>query len=106
VVAGHWLLTDITDKGGTLSGLDALDYSCGHRDVINEVPVSRPCHGAGSWCHRRASMAADRPSRPASCPHQMPAVTEARIVAMRRELRGGAVADRVGAGAGSSRTGR
>ena len=28
---------------------------------------------------------ADRSSRPASCPHQMPAVTEARIVAMRRE---------------------
>jgi transposase InsO family protein len=28
---------------------------------------------------------ADRPSRPASCPHQMAAVTEARIVAMRRE---------------------
>jgi transposase-like protein len=28
---------------------------------------------------------ADRPSRPASCPHQMPAATEARIVAMRRE---------------------
>lgn len=27
---------------------------------------------------------ADRPSRPASCPHQMPAVVEARIVAMRR----------------------
>jgi fucose 4-O-acetylase-like acetyltransferase len=26
VVAGHWLLTDITDRGGTLSGLDALDY--------------------------------------------------------------------------------
>jgi fucose 4-O-acetylase-like acetyltransferase len=23
---GHWLLTDITYKGGTLSGLDALDY--------------------------------------------------------------------------------
>ena len=28
---------------------------------------------------------ADRPSRPASCPHQMPAQVEARIVAMRRE---------------------
>ena len=28
---------------------------------------------------------ADRPSRPASCPHQMPARVEARIVAMRRE---------------------
>lgn len=26
VVVGHWLLTDITYKGGTLSGLDALDY--------------------------------------------------------------------------------
>jgi len=26
VVAGHWLLTDITYHGGTLSGLDALDY--------------------------------------------------------------------------------
>jgi transposase len=28
---------------------------------------------------------ADRSSRPASCPHQMPAVTEARIVGMRQE---------------------
>ena len=28
---------------------------------------------------------ADRPSRPASCPHQMPAAVEARIVGMRRE---------------------
>jgi transposase InsO family protein len=28
---------------------------------------------------------ADRSSRPASCPHQMPAATEARIVAMRRD---------------------
>jgi peptidoglycan/LPS O-acetylase OafA/YrhL len=26
VAAGHWLPTIITDKGGTLSGLDALDY--------------------------------------------------------------------------------
>ena len=26
VVSGHWLLTDITYRGGTLSGLDALDY--------------------------------------------------------------------------------
>jgi fucose 4-O-acetylase-like acetyltransferase len=26
VVVGHWLLTDITYKNGTLSGLDALDY--------------------------------------------------------------------------------
>ncbi len=26
VVTGHWLLTDITYKGGKLSGLDALDY--------------------------------------------------------------------------------
>jgi fucose 4-O-acetylase-like acetyltransferase len=26
VVAGHWLLTDITYRGGTVSGLDALDY--------------------------------------------------------------------------------
>ena len=26
VVAGHWLLTDITYRSGTLSGLDALDY--------------------------------------------------------------------------------
>jgi fucose 4-O-acetylase-like acetyltransferase len=26
VVVGHWLLTDITYKSGTLSGLDALDY--------------------------------------------------------------------------------
>ena len=28
---------------------------------------------------------ADRSSRPASCPHQMPAATEARIVGMRRD---------------------
>ena len=28
---------------------------------------------------------ADRSSRPASCPHQMPAATEARVVAMRRD---------------------
>jgi surface polysaccharide O-acyltransferase-like enzyme len=34
VVAGHWLLTGITFKGGTLSGLDALDYIGWGRWVI------------------------------------------------------------------------
>jgi transposase InsO family protein len=48
------------------------------------------------WCGRRSMRGcaydgdglgglADRPSRPASCPHQMPAQVEARIVGMRRE---------------------
>jgi hypothetical protein len=26
VIVGHWLLTGITYQGGTLSGLDTLDY--------------------------------------------------------------------------------
>ena len=43
---------------------------------------------------------ADRSSRPASCPHQMPAVVEARIVALRRGSSGvGSGTDPLGAGA-------
>ena len=45
------------------------------------------------WLARYAEGAlgglADRSSRPASCPHQMPAVVEARIVGMRRITRRG-----------------
>jgi transposase InsO family protein len=39
----------------------------------------------GSYASRGLAGLADHSSRPLSCPHQMPAVVEARIVAMRRE---------------------
>ena len=41
--------------------------------------------GCAGMPRRRAGGLADRSSRPASCPHQMPAAVEARIVGMRRE---------------------
>jgi transposase-like protein len=44
---------------------------------------------------------ADRSPKPDSCPHQMSAVVEARVVRLRREHPGvGAAADRLGAGPG------
>ena len=61
------------------------------------------------WLRRYASDGglgglADRSSRPASCPHQMPAVVEARIVAMRRAHPGwGPATDPLAAGAGGRR---
>jgi transposase InsO family protein len=66
-------------------------------EVLEEgVPVSEVARRYGvvrqtvhAWLRRYAEDGigglADRPSRPASCPHQMSAVTEARIVALRRE---------------------
>lgn len=56
-------------------------------EVARRRGVAR--HTVHSWLRRYADEGlgglADRPSRPASCPHQMPAVVEARIVGIRRE---------------------
>lgn len=65
-------------------------------DVLEGASVIEVARGNGvtrqtvhEWLRRYASEGglgglADRSSRPASCPHQMPSVVEARVVAMRR----------------------
>ena len=67
-------------------------WRCWRRAPVTEVArrygVARQT--VHEWLRRYAARAgwaglADRSSRPASCPHQMPAVVEARIVALRRE---------------------
>jgi transposase len=65
-------------------------------EVLEGAPVTEVARRYGvtrqsvhEWLRRYASRGglaglADRSSRPASCPHQMPAVVEASVVAMRR----------------------
>jgi hypothetical protein len=57
--------------------------------VIDEFHGSGHEPLSGQWLARYAQGGmgglADRSSRPASCPHQMPAAVEARIVSMRRD---------------------
>ncbi|MFF2848782.1 acyltransferase [Streptomyces sp. NPDC058001] len=60
VVLGHWLLVDVTYQGGTLSGLDALDYVGWARWLtllLQVMPVFFLVGGyanAVSWTARRA----------------------------------------------------
>jgi transposase InsO family protein len=67
--------------------LEVLEEGVSVTEVARRYGVARQTvHG---WLRRYAEDGlgglADRSSRPVSCPHQMPAVTEARIVGMRRE---------------------
>ena len=67
--------------------LEVLEEGASVTEVAGRYGVVRQT--VHTWLRRYAEDGlgglADRPSRPASCPHQMPAVVEARIVAMRRE---------------------
>jgi transposase InsO family protein len=67
--------------------LEVLEEGVSVTEVARRYGLARQTvHG---WLRRYAEDGlgglADRSSRPVSCPHQMPAVTEARIVGMRRE---------------------
>jgi len=67
--------------------LEVLEEGVSVTEVARRYGVARQTvHG---WLRRYAEGGlgglADRSPRPASCPHQMPAPVEARIVAMRRE---------------------
>jgi transposase InsO family protein len=67
--------------------LEVLEEGVSVTEVARRYGVVRQT--VHTWLRRYAEDGlgglADRPSRPASCPHQMPAQVEARIVAMRRE---------------------
>jgi transposase InsO family protein len=68
--------------------LEVLDEGVPVTVVARRYGVARQT--VHEWLSRYANEGglgalADRSSRPASCPHQMPAVVEARIVALRRE---------------------
>jgi transposase InsO family protein len=68
--------------------LEVLDEGVPVTVVARRYGVARQT--VHEWLHRYANEGglgglADRSSKPGSCPHQMPAVTEARIVAVRRE---------------------
>jgi transposase InsO family protein len=67
--------------------LEVLEEGVSVTEVARRCGVARQT--VHTWLRRYAEEGmgglADRSPRPASCPHQMPAVTEARIVAMRRE---------------------
>ncbi len=83
--------------------LEVLDEGVPVTVVARRYGVARQT--VHQWLRRYANEGglgalADRSSRPQACPHQMPAVIEARIVAVRREPGVGAVADLLAAGAG------
>ena len=92
-----------------LSVMEQRDHAV--MEVISGAPVTEVARRYGvarqtvhEWLSRYAQGGlgglADRSSRPASCPHQMPAEVEARIAGMRAgSSRLGAVADPVAAGA-------
>jgi len=67
--------------------LEVLDEGASVTDVARRYGVARQTvHG---WLRRYANDGglaglADRSSRPENCPHQMPAVVEARVLAVRR----------------------
>jgi transposase-like protein len=67
--------------------LEVLEDGVAVTEVARRYGVARQTVHA--WLRRYADggmgALADRPTRPASCPHQMAAATEARIVQMRRE---------------------
>jgi transposase InsO family protein len=67
--------------------LEVLEEGVSVTEVARRYGVVRQT--VHTWLRRYAEdglgALADRSPRPASCPHQMPAVTEARIVGMRRE---------------------
>jgi transposase-like protein len=67
--------------------LDVLEEGASVTEVARRHGVARQT--VHEWLARYAAGGlggpADRSSRPASCPHQMPAVVEARIVGMRRD---------------------
>ena len=70
--------------------LEVLDGAASVTDVARRYGVGRQTVHA--WLRRYAagglSGLADRSSRPSSCPHQMPAAIEARVVEMRRQHAG------------------
>jgi hypothetical protein len=83
--------------------LDVLEEGASVTEVARRHGMARQT--VHEWLARYAAGGlggpADRSSRPASCPHQMPAVVEARIVGMRRDHPGwGPSPDPVRAGAG------
>jgi transposase InsO family protein len=64
--------------------LEVLEEGASVTEVARRHGVARQT--VHEWLARYAQGGlADRSSRPASCPHQMPAVVEARIVSMRRD---------------------
>ncbi len=67
--------------------LEVLEEGVSVTEVARRCGVARKT--VHTWLRRYAGEGmgglADRSSRPASCPHQMPAQVEARIVGMRRE---------------------
>ena len=67
--------------------LEVLEEGVSVTEVARRYGVARQT--VHSWLRRYGEEGlgglADRSSRPVSCPHQMPAVTEARIIGMRRE---------------------
>jgi transposase InsO family protein len=67
--------------------LEVLEEGVSVTEVARRYGVARQT--VHTWLRRYAADGlgglADRPSKPASCPHQMPAPVEARIVTMRRE---------------------
>lgn len=71
--------------------LEVLNYGATVSDVARRYGVARQT--VHEWLRRYAAEGlrglADRTSRPLSCPHQMPAVVEARVVEMRRTHPGG-----------------
>jgi transposase-like protein len=71
--------------------LEVLNDGAAVTDVAVRYGVARQTvHG---WLRRYASAGlrglVDQSCRPLSCPHQMPAVVEARVVELRRAHRGG-----------------
>jgi transposase-like protein len=71
--------------------LEVLNDGATVTDVARRYGVARQT--VHDWLRKYAAQGlrglADRSSRPLSCPHQMPAEVEARIVEMRRPIRGG-----------------
>ena len=67
--------------------LEVLEEGASVTEVARRCGVARQT--VRTWLRRYAEEGmgglADRPSRPGSCPHQMPAQVEARILGMRRE---------------------
>ena len=90
--------------------LEVLEEGVSVTEVARRYGVVRQTvHG---WLRRYAEEGlgglADRSPRPSSCPHQMPAPVEARIVAMRREHPGwgpSRIRFRAGAGRGGAAAG-
>jgi transposase InsO family protein len=65
--------------------LEVLEEGVPVTAVARRYGVARQTVREWLWRYANEGGLADRSSRPASCPHQMPAVVEARVVALRRE---------------------